>query len=83
MKNTPYGDKESSAKEKTGLVKTNEQQKWKLLMESVTQHFVVRHQMTTSSGSCHLFDVCVVEESQMLYKIMKCVTEAEISVDLS
>ena len=25
MKNTPYGDKESSAKEKTGLVKTNEQ----------------------------------------------------------
>ena len=41
MKNTPYGDKESSAKEKTGLVKTNEQQKWKLLMESVTQDFVV------------------------------------------
>lgn len=29
MKSTPDGDKESSAKEKTELQKTNEQWKWK------------------------------------------------------
>ena len=52
MKSTPDGDKESSAKEKTELQKTNGQWKWKF-------------------------------QSQMLDKIMECVKEAKIFVDIN
>ena len=52
MKNTPYGDKGSSAKGKTELQKTNGQWKWKF-------------------------------QSQMLDKIMECVKEAKIFVDIN
>ena len=52
MKNTPDGDKESSAKEETELQKTNGQWKWKF-------------------------------QSQMLDKIMECVKEAKIFVDIN